>query len=181
MDSFKNYAVRTVVRDLVKNDPKAAEAWLASEAGKKYFDDDALEQAAYALSSGDRAVGAEWLSEIDAGKKTTEALSDYVSRWASRNPNEAGTWLGEQDLSEGMDPVVGAFAERVVRQDPESALAWAGVIQDEKHRRKAMANLFGDWMKRDRDAALSWIDSGQADPALVDWASRKLGKRERRL
>ncbi len=151
--SYKQFAFEQAAQLLSREDPEAAKAWVEKHAAEGLASADTLRDVAYRSSGDNPQAAAEWILSIEAGERGTEALGEFVERWASREPNDTAQWLSEKPLDATWDPVVRAFAEGIRNEDPEAAVAWSSVIKDERLRMRSIGGAAREWLERDFDAA----------------------------
>jgi hypothetical protein len=152
-------AVEQVVDSFFTSDPggDAAREWAESlpdtdprlKAGVTARVADAL-----AKSSPEKA--AEWVADLPEGSRS-RAMASVAGRWASKDPNAAGTWLDSIPASPERNEAVVNFAWTVRREDPEAAMIWAGTITEEEQRNETTYRLAREWVREDPESAKAWV------------------------
>jgi hypothetical protein len=87
-----------------------------------------------------------------------QTLAETVGLWAQQDLPAGAEWLGSYEGA-GRDQAVDNFILTVAAKDPAGALTWAATISDPKTRVSAEQRLASEWLKRDPPAARKWIES----------------------
>jgi hypothetical protein len=184
----ERFAISGAITGWWKNDPTAAEAYVAShlatredwqlastlasnifsedpERAKEWVsglpNEEARKQATAGLTIqwgfSDPAAATEWASTLPAGERD-QSLAETIGLWTAEDPAAAAQWLGSYD-GPGRDQAINNFSLNVAFKDPAAALTWAATISDPKMRASAERSLAGAWLKRDPQAARSWIEN----------------------
>jgi hypothetical protein len=113
-------------------------------------------------------AAAEWVTQQAAGVDASKsAMRSVVGNWASRDEFSAAEWLAEQPPGPATDGAIIGLTERVARKDPESAAYWVLAMSDPEDRSSHLARVAGQWLKKDRAAAVEWLSSNPDVPAEV--------------
>ncbi|HEX4667542.1 MAG TPA: hypothetical protein VH207_13170 [Chthoniobacterales bacterium] len=184
----ERFAMSGAILGWSKNDPQAAEAYVASHlatredwqlagtlAGNMFQEDPerAKKWASQlpneeARRQADHMIAIQWAFSDPAAAtqwssnlpraERTTTLGESMGLWALQDPTAAAKWLGQYE-GPGRDEAVQTFSLNVAPKDPATALSWAATIADPKLRASAEEQLAGDWLKRDRHAATGWIQN----------------------
>lgn len=182
------FALSGAIQGWWKNDPGAAEAYvashlttledrqLASTLAANMFQDDPERAKNWIsqLPSKDAREQATSMLAITMGFSDPEAaakwaatlpenerartLATSVGSWARQDPAAAGKWLGSYN-GPGRDQSVANFSLNVASKDPATALSWVATISDPKTLLSSAQNIAADWLKQNPQAATAWIQS----------------------
>jgi len=182
------FAMSGAITGWWKNDPPAAEAYVASHLAT--LGDWQLASALAAnMFSEDPERAKKWVSQLpneEARKQAVSmlaiqwgfsdpaaatkwsatlpaeeraaALAESVGTWAHEDPAAAGQWLGAYD-GPGRDTAVQNFTLNVASKDPATALSWVATISDPKLRASSEQQIAGDWLRQNPQAATTWIQN----------------------
>ena len=184
----EHFATSGAITGWWKNDPAAAEAYVASHLGTRE-DWQLASTLASNIFSEDPERAKEWVRQLpnedarrqaDAGLaiqwgfsdpaaatkwaatlppgECKQALAETVGLWAQQDLSAAAEWLGSYQGA-GRDEAVNNFSLSAAAKDPAVALTWAATISDPKTRAFAERGLASQWLKRDPPAARNWIQN----------------------
>ena len=100
-----------------------------------------------------------WLFGLPASEARSHAVSAGFSQWWDASPRGARAWLQAEPPSEALDPALAVFARQESRASAARAIEWADRIHDEALRRRTMTPILRQWGRRDRAAALAWMNA----------------------
>ncbi len=87
-----------------------------------------------------------------------QTLAETVGLWAQQDLAAAAKWLGSYEGA-GRDEAVDNFSLSIASKDPAGALTWAATISNPKTRAFAEQRLVSVWLKRDPAGARNWIQN----------------------
>jgi hypothetical protein len=190
----EGFAMSGAILGWWKNDPTAAEAYVASHLETRKGQQLAGTLASNMFNS-DPEKTKEWVSHlpsVEARKQgelmiaiqwgfhdpaaatqwtamlpadeRAESLAMAVGSWAQQDPQAAGQWLASYDGA-GRDRAVSDFSSSVASKDPAAALTWAATISDPKLREPSEQRIAGYWLKQNPQAAAAWIQNSSMTEA----------------
>lgn len=159
MESYKTYAIRSVIDRVSKDDPDMAKKLIEENYGQPFVNFETLRHTAWRVSDGEGAAGMDWLASLPESKDRSRAFGEMVGQYAQRDPNVVATWLNERPDSAEFDSAASIFAQSIVNDDPVSAVAWARSLKPGDEREKTLRKVIKSWQKADPAAATAWLQN----------------------
>lgn len=139
---FQEVVAQQAIRQIAKEDPDQARAWLVERADREWFRAYDLECVAKNIDF-NPSNQLDWIIALpDMPKRRQEALGQMFSQYVSLNLPGAGEWLAGQELSEVHDEAIRTYAYTAAEWDQEAAQKWAEQISNEKVRTETLT-----WLK----------------------------------
>ncbi len=143
-----------------RHDPEQAMAWargLSEGPGRTQ----ALASLGDAWAEADPARATVFAEQLPAGQARQVALQQAVSHWNLTDPSALNDWITHATPNPDFDQAVASLASQhgASPQRTEQLFAWASAIGDPSLRLSTMRDIVSDWAVRDRNAALSFVQS----------------------
>lgn len=106
------------------------------------------------------------------GSKRTEALSNFLGLWASRQPDAVLAWLrahqAEPGVATASHSVHRTILAELAREDPQAAIVELKTLSDPATRHATIQAIVQQWGKSDPASAMRWVaDQTQTDPTAA--------------
>ena len=193
-DGYGNLAMQGAINGWWQKDPKAAEAYVASQPDASGHQEMTMSFAGMLFRS-DPAHARQWVSQLqslDARRAGNNAIAqdwaqddpEAATRWAANLPaDERGFavggatrfWVKEDPKAAGdflnslggamRDEAVGSFSGIIAYEDSALALTWAATISDPSMRQKSEEMIASEWIKQNPAAARDWIQNSSLPEA----------------
>lgn len=158
-DDYKRVAFHHAGNIIAREDPLSAARWIEGHLEREYSARTPGVIATRWLEL-DPPAAMDWLSNLPTGTFRDDAIRSNFQRWRGTNSKGAEQWLRASAPSDGLDVAV-ALMIREATGDPEAALGWANQIYDRTGRSRTVLLLGRRWMRKDRDAALQWLETSE--------------------
>ena len=155
-------ALSRVAESAVREDLESAVEWVTQYAGDESATR-ALGRIANEWAEDDPQAALQWADTLpDAAR--ADAYGQAFREWTREDPTAAGEYLGNMPESTARDSAVETYASSVAWREPETAIQWAETISDAETRTETLTNVARAWVRRDREAASTWLE-GSGLPA----------------
>jgi hypothetical protein len=160
-----NTTFEAVALDIARDSSLDAMNWLKSlPAGddRNY----ALTTLAAVWVKSDPKAALDWAGQLPDTDGRLSVMERAFNQWAQDDSNAARQWLtGRLSDPAAEKMVVSMVAESdLAYSNPQEAIVWAGLIADPATRLDNIEDIFLSWVRRDPDAAATYI---RDDPALT--------------
>lgn len=165
----RDRAMASALESLALTDPEGAAAKVASlpEGRDK---DRAIEDIAGPWARKDPAAAAAWVSQQQTDD-IDDAIRPVMSSWASTDPTSALKWIEALPQGELKDESTATYIWSNRTADPATSVTLAETIDDEGTRNRTLWMTYSGWLREDRDAATSAV---QSSTSLSDEAKERL-------
>ena len=92
-----------------------------------------------------------------------QSYQTVAESWTRKDPEAASGWIDQLPSGKEKDQAIVGMTNSIGSKEPDSATLWAATIQDPGTRAATTEKYATDWLKRDPEAAATWI---QQSPAL---------------
>ena len=152
---------------IFNSDPQRAKDWVAglSDAEARRRGDNII---ATQMAWSDPKAAVDWAADLP-GDVRSEVLSSSVSQWANTDPAGTAKWL-EGTNGIVRDDALGGYVYVIAAKDPAAGLNLAMTIGETSKRDRAVESIVKNWMGRDLNSAIAWIQS----TALPDETKQRL-------
>lgn len=187
-DSNGNLAMQGALNGWWQKDPRAAEAYVAAQAGMP-GNEFMAPSFAGTLFRADPVRAKEWASQLPSVEARGSTNSSLAQAWALSDPAAATQWAASLPADERgnsigaaariwakedpkaageflnslggsvRDEAVASFSAGIAYEDSARALTWAATIADPALRVKSEEGIATEWLKNDSNAAQSWIQN----------------------
>jgi hypothetical protein len=145
-----------LLRRWVKNDGRAAAAWVA-ELPAGPMRDAAMTGVAVEWANSSLAAAATWAKTLDDEAERTTAMLTIANEAVRAEPVEAVRLAVALPESPQRDELIHRAATEWAAQDPSGAVAWAGQIPDAALRAKVLAGEAVSWAEQKPEVAASLV------------------------
>jgi hypothetical protein len=147
-----------------RHDPEQAVAW-ARSLPEGPLRDQAMVGVGESWADVDPAHAAAFAETLPSGQSRQLALQQAVGHWGLADPTAANEWMNHVQPSADFDQAVSALATQhnMMQGHTDLSLSWANAIGDPSLKLSTLREVVSDWAVRDRDAALSYV---QTSPKL---------------
>ncbi len=163
---FANTAI-----SLSETDPAAAATLALQKLPPGGRQDDTVVSIVQRWAQNEPAEAADWVAQFPEGRVRDAAVENLVQIWSDKNPEKPIEWINSLEDGPVKDAGMGAYARKLAPSSPGTALTWAGKISNPATRAHEIESLLQMWMRSDRQAASTWIQSA---PALPDELKSRL-------
>ena len=102
----------------------------------------------------------EWITRSKPEEGRQRAFDAAYRRWALRDSTAATEWIANAERTSDLDLAVLAHAHgQLEAKDPHLALKTCGEILEGELRETCHVGIAKGWLRRNRAAALQWIES----------------------
>jgi hypothetical protein len=170
LSSDKDQALRAVVSEVAKTDPKKASEMLASmtgiEKGRAY------RNVATEYGASNFSEAQAWVRTLPADEQA-EAMASAIGGLSNKDPNEAARQLALMQAGEAKDRVLSEVVGDLARLDPKAASDLLKSQGSEQGVIDGVGELMPSWVSKDAAGALAFansLDAGDArDSALQSY------------
>lgn len=149
---------RKSVRNVARRDPRRAAEWVASHA-EDAFAVDGLTAVAEVWIIMEPSEAVAWLEQAEPQASRPRAFDAAYRRWARHDAEAAAAWIESVERNTDHDLAVLAHARRQMEnRDLEGAVDVCVQIIEFETREKCLMGIGRGWIKRDRAAAMQWIE-----------------------
>lgn len=109
-----------------------------------------------------------WLESLPPGAARDAAVREAYARWLEGDRASALEWGASQSAAPDRwsEPAVGTYIVIVGTEEPLSAIALARNLSEAALRRSTLFGIVTRWAKKDREAAVAWIETSDLPPNL---------------
>jgi len=173
-ENLKQGAIGRVAEALAAKDPAGTAAWLAQNPGEAA--QRSMDNVISTWMEQDKDAAIAYYKGLPSGEVRTNALRGVASSMAMENPQAAADFL-DQNAAYANDRVYQQFAWTSFGQAPDLAANYIGKISDPREQERMYDRMIGGWIRRDPNAATSWLNSASL-PANV---SERLHRRVQQI
>lgn len=163
-DALRNGAVERAAEAMAESDPAGTVAWLMENPGDTL--DQRLDNIFSTWAKQDESAARLAINSLPSGEIRSDALRGVIRHFALSNPGEAVA-LMNQYPSEVDDNTVRSFVWHTFDNDPATALGEVSRIGDEARRNEMYRRALGAWMRRDADAADTWLNANPVPESVM--------------
>jgi hypothetical protein len=161
--SYKSTAFQKAVNILATADPIQAAEWVEKHLDAEYAAG-APSTVAQRWLEIDPPATLDWLSTLPRGEHD-KALKTALLAWLNRNDEAAEIWVRKSSPAPGLDVLVEVMVTRS-SHDPQGSIEWAQRLHDPAARAEAVLRLARKWKRREREAALLWVEQSELAPKM---------------
>ena len=169
-DRLRDGAIRRMAESLAKSDPEGTADWLVSNPGDGA--NGAMDNVIGSWARTDMDAAQAYYQNLPAGDLRTNALRGLSNQLAMSDPQAAASLI-DANPGDASDRVYQQFVWHSFRQDPSIAANYIGRIGDTDTRDSTYRRMLDGWLRRDFEAASSWIGSNE----LPESVARRLNSR----
>lgn len=163
-DALRNGAVERAAEAMAESDPAGTVAWLMENPGDTL--DQRLDNIFSTWAKQDESAARLAINSLPSGEIRSDALRGVIRHFALSNPGEAVA-LMDQYPNEVDDNTVRSFVWHTFDNDPATALGEVSRIGDEDRRNEMYRRALGAWMRRDADAADTWLNANPVPESVM--------------
>jgi hypothetical protein len=163
-DALRNGAVERAAEAMAESDPAGTVAWLMENPGDTL--DQRLDNIFSTWAKQDESAARLAINSLPSGEIRSDALRGVIRHFALSNPGEAVA-LMDQYPNEVDDNTVRSFVWHTFDNDPATALGEVSRIGDEDRRNEMYRRALGAWMRRDADAADTWLNANSVPESVM--------------
>ena len=168
-------AMDRVINQLAKADPQGTVDWMLTNPGRTT--DKKLDDVFYQWMKSDDSGALAYYQNLPAGSERSNALRGIVNAMANEDPRTAAAFL-DSHATDANDHVFEQFAWNSFHKEPGLAVDYIGQIQNRKDRDKMYRRALDAWLRRDENAALSWIQTHPLPDPVVKYLDKKIQERQ---
>lgn len=109
---------------------------------------------------------ASWAMSLPDDELRVNAVSSIAGEWANADPQALRSWLSGLPAGRSKDAAIASSASRLVTTQPAAAVELSSQISDPEMRSDNLTSTIAEWKNIDANAAKSWLNKANLDPAL---------------
>ena len=163
-DRLRDGATGRFAEEMAKKDPAGTAAWLLANLGD--VSTNSVDEVYEEWAKVDQNAALASFEQLPRGEARTRALRGMVTIEA-RNDPQAAAELMNRNPEDRDDMMVMHFVWNSFGDSPEIAMTQTANIDNERRRNRMYERALGSWLKRDQDAAQSWINSANLPNSVL--------------
>lgn len=153
------------------SDPAEAKAFVAKHADGVYGRNLRRRLGArWALSEGEDAM--EWARVLPVEDGREDVVEHTFRNFVYKNRARAIEWMREHHQDPALEGVLPMFLAVLSKQDPEQAIHWLPRVSDARKRQRTAEKVVKEWLRKDPEAAMVWVESSELPPHVKRSLSR---------
>lgn len=176
-ENLKQGAIGRVAEALAAKDPAGTAAWLAQNPGEAA--QRSMDNVLSTWMEQDKDGAMAYYKSLPSGEVRTNALRGVASSLAMENPQAAADFL-DQNAAYANDRVYQQFAWSSFGQAPDLAASYIGKITDAREQERMYDRMIGGWMRRDFNAASTWLNSASLPTNVSERLQRRVQQMQER-
>lgn len=176
-DQLKQGAISRLAETLAIKDPAGTAEWLTrnpGEASQRSMDDVI---SAWMTQDQDSAIA--YYKGLPAGPDRSNALRGVANNLAMSDPQAAADFIDEH-AADANDRVYQQLAWNVYGKDPGLAANSIAKITDAREQERMYSRMLDGWLRRDPQAATTWINGASLPQNVQDRLQRRMQERQQR-
>lgn len=170
-------AIRRMAENLARTDPAGTADWLASNPGEAATG--AMDNVLGTWARQDMDAAKNYYQSLPAGELRSSALRGISNQLAMSDPQAAADLI-DSNPGDASDRVYQQFVWHSFREDPSIAANYIGRIEDVETRDSTYSRMLDGWLRRDFDAASTWLGSNPVPDEVAKRLERRMEQMQQR-
>jgi hypothetical protein len=176
-EQLKQGAISRIAETLAAKDPAGTAEWLTRHPGEAA--ERSMDNVISAWMEQDKDSAIAYYKGLPSGPARSNALRGVANSMAMNDPRAAADFL-DQNAVDADDRVYQQFAWHSFGQAPDLAANYIGKIADPREQERMYSRMLDGWLRRDFEAASSWINAATLPQNVQERLQRRMQERQQR-
>ncbi|WP_226895631.1 hypothetical protein, partial [Luteolibacter marinus] len=176
-DQLKQGAIARVAETMASKDPEGTAAWLAANPGEAA--DRSMDNVVSAWMEQDQDAAIAYYKALPSGDMRSNALRGVANSMALKDPRAAADFI-DANSGDANDRVYQQFVWHSFGEAPDLSASYIGKITDTREQERMYGRMLDGWLRRDFDAASSWIGSNPLPENVQQRLDRRMQEIQQR-
>lgn len=174
-EQLKQGAISRIAETLAAKDPAGTAEWLTRNPGEAA--ERSMDNVITAWMEQDKDSAIAYYKGLPSGPGRSNALRGVANSLAMQDPRAAADFIDEH-AADANDRVYQQFAWNSFGQAPDLAANYIGKIADPREQERMYGRMLDGWLRRDFDAASSWINNASLPQNVQERLQRRMQERQ---
>jgi hypothetical protein len=176
-EQLKQGAIGRIAETLAEKDPAGTAEWLARNPGEA--SDRSMDNVIATWMEQDKDSAVAYYKSLPSGAMRTSALRGVANSMAMQDPRAAANFL-DANAADANDAVYQQFSWHAFGEAPDLAVNYISKISDAREQERMYGRMLDGWLRRDRDAAVNWINGNNLPQNVRDRMQRRMQEEQQR-
>ena len=176
-EQLKQGAISRLAETLAAKDPAGTAEWLTRNPGEAA--ERSMDNVISAWMEQDKDSAIAYYQALPSGPARSNALRGVANSMAMDDPRAAADFL-DRNAADADDRVYQQFAWHSFGQAPDLAASYIGRITNEREQERMYSRMLDGWLRRDFDAASTWINGATLPQNVQERLQRRMQERQQR-